>query len=128
MMAGRLGASYIFPVAAATPAFCLESLMAADRIDADFVRATFAGLADPETGRSAAQMGQLGEIVVDGRRVDVTLGLTTWAKPLWDETRRDAEHLLRSKLPPDAEINIRLVEHVRRPEKIGQLGLEVKSV
>lgn len=75
-----------------------------------------------------AQMGQIGEIAIDGRRVDVTLGLTTWAKPLWFETAREAEQLLHSKLPADADVNVRLVEHVRRPEKIGQLGLEAKSV
>src|SRR5262245_37460575 len=104
-----------------------ESAMPADRIDRDAVLAALADLADPETGRSAAKMGQIGEIAVDGRRVDVTLRLTTWAKPLWEDTRREAEQLLRGKLP-DADIHIRLVEHARPPEKIGQLGLEAKSV
>jgi ATP-binding protein involved in chromosome partitioning len=102
--------------------------MEISRIERDVVLAALADLADPETGRSAAQMGQIGEIVIDGRRVDVTLGLTTWAKPLWDDTQRQAEHLLRSKLPADADIHVRVVEHARRPEKIGQLGLEAKSV
>ncbi len=73
-------------------------------------------------------MGQIGEIVVDGRRIDVTLGLTTWASPLWEDTRREAEQLLKNKLPRDAEVHVRLVEHERPPEKIGQLGLEAKSV
>jgi ATP-binding protein involved in chromosome partitioning len=102
--------------------------MGFDRIDRDIVLAALADLADPETGRSAAQMGQIGEIAIEGRRVDVTLGLTSWAKPLWEDTQRDTEKLLRSKLPADADIHLRLVEHARRPEKIGQLGLEAKSV
>jgi ATP-binding protein involved in chromosome partitioning len=102
--------------------------MGFDRIDRDLAMSALADLADPETGRSAGQMGQIGEIVVDGRRVDVTLGLTTWAKPLWEDTRQEAEQLLRSTLPADADIHVRLVEHARPPEKIGQLGLEAKSV
>src|SRR5262245_18672871 len=102
--------------------------MAAARIDRDLVLSALSDLADPETGRGTVQLGQIGEIAVDGRRVEVTLGLTSWARPLWEETRREAEQLLRSKLPADAEVQIRLVEHQRRAEKIGQLGLEAKSV
>jgi ATP-binding protein involved in chromosome partitioning len=102
--------------------------MSADRLDRDTVLAALADLADPESGRKAVQMDQIGEITIDGRRVDVSLGLTAWAGPLWEETRGEAEQLLRNKLPADAAISVRIVEHVRRPEKIGQLGLEVKSV
>jgi ATP-binding protein involved in chromosome partitioning len=102
--------------------------MASESLNRENVLAALAELADPETGRKAVQMDQIGEIHVDGRRVDVTLGLTSWSGPLWDETRREAEALLRGNLPSDAQVNVRIVEHVRPPEKIGQLGLSVKSV
>jgi ATP-binding protein involved in chromosome partitioning len=102
--------------------------MAANQINRDTVLAALADLADPETGRAAVQMGQIGDISIDGSRVEVTLGLTTWAKPLWEETRREAEQLLKNSLSADTDVHVRLVEHERRPEKIGQLGLEAKSV
>jgi ATP-binding protein involved in chromosome partitioning len=102
--------------------------MTIERIDRDAVLAALSELADPETGRSAVQLGQVGEISIVGRQVDVTLGLTTWAKPVWEDTRQEAEQLLRAKLPADVDAHVRLIEHARRPEKIGQLGLETKSV
>ena len=75
-----------------------------------------------------ARMEQIRQIALDGRRVTVTLGLTSWAGLLWDETRAEAERLLREKLPPDAEVCVEIVEHVRPPEPIGEIGLSAKSV
>jgi ATP-binding protein involved in chromosome partitioning len=97
-------------------------------IDRESVVAALADLVDPETGRSAAQLGQIGNIQIEGHRIDVVLGLTKWAAPIWEETRREAEGVLRGKLPPGADVHVHIVEHHRRPEKIGQLGLEAKSV
>ncbi len=102
--------------------------MPAGEINRECIEAALAGLLDPESGRSVVEMEQLRNVEVDGHRVNVTLGLTTWAAPLWDETRREAERLLREKLPPRAEVNVRLVEQARPPEKIGQIGLAAKSV
>src|SRR5688500_5582108 len=92
------------------------------------VLAALDNLRDPETGRSVVAMEQLHEINVDGNRVEVTLGLTSWASLLWEETRSEAEKLLRSKLPPGTETHVRIVEHDRPPEKIGEIGLAAKSV
>jgi ATP-binding protein involved in chromosome partitioning len=97
-------------------------------LDRQSVETALADLLDPESGRSALRMDQVHEIAIDGQRVDVTLGLTSWSAPLWDETRSEAEELLRSKLPAGAEGRVRLVEHIRLPEKIGEIGLTAKSV
>lgn len=102
--------------------------MATNSISRESVEAAFADFRDPETGRSVVQMGQVGDIAVDGRRVAVSLGLTTWAGVLREEFQNEAETLLRSKLPADAEITVHLVEHQRPPEKIGQIGVAAKSV
>jgi ATP-binding protein involved in chromosome partitioning len=101
--------------------------MADAPITREFVETALADLADPETGRSLAAMDQIHNIDVDGRRVSVTLGLTTWSSLLWEETRQDAERLLRDKLPT-ADIRVEIVEHVRPPERIGEIGLTAKSV
>ena len=54
---------------------------------------------DPETGRSLARMEQIRQVSIDGRGVEVTLGLTTWSSLLWEETKAEAERLLRDNLP-----------------------------
>jgi ATP-binding protein involved in chromosome partitioning len=87
-----------------------------------------AEMLDPETGRSLARMDQIRHITVDGRGVEVALGLTTWSSLLWEETRAEAERLLREKLPARTNVNVRVVEFVRPPERIGEIGLTAKSV
>jgi ATP-binding protein involved in chromosome partitioning len=97
-------------------------------ISRDMVLEALTGFPDPETGRDVARMEQVGEISNDGRRVDIALGLTSWSSLLWEETRREAEQLVRSKLPAGTEVRVRIVEHSRPPEKIGEIGLTAKSV
>ena len=97
-------------------------------IDRQSVEKALAELPDPESGRSLVRMEQVREIAIDGQRIDVTLGLTSWAGPLWEEVRASAEDLLRAALPPQTDIHVRVVEHVRPPEKIGEIGLAAKSV
>jgi ATP-binding protein involved in chromosome partitioning len=97
-------------------------------LNRESVDAALAGLTDPETGRSMAQMEQIYDVALHPKRVDVRLGLTNWARPLWEDVRKDAESLLRAALPKDTEIHVRVVEHQRPPEKIGQIGLAAKSV
>jgi ATP-binding protein involved in chromosome partitioning len=96
-------------------------------IPRETVLSALSDLADPETGRSVV-LEQVGEIGIAAGRVEVSLGLTSWASLLWDDTRREAEKLLRSKLPPGTDVQVRIVEHVRPPEKIGEIGLAAKSV
>jgi ATP-binding protein involved in chromosome partitioning len=102
--------------------------MASNQITRETVLEALSDLADPETGRSVVRMEQLGDISIDNGRVDVTLGLTTWASLLWEETRAEAEQLLRRKLPHGIDVHVRIVEHARPPEKIGEIGLTAKSV
>jgi ATP-binding protein involved in chromosome partitioning len=92
------------------------------------VLSALAELADPETGRSVVHMEQVGDVAAEGNRVDVALGLTTWSSLLWEETCQEAANLLRAKLPPGTEVRVRSVEHVRPPERIGEIGLTAKSV
>jgi ATP-binding protein involved in chromosome partitioning len=97
-------------------------------ITRESVLSALSDLADPETGRSAVRMEQVGAIAIDGNRVDVELGLTTWSSLLWEDARKEAENLLRTKLQPGTEPHVRIVEHARPPEPIGEIGLTAKSV
>ncbi len=83
---------------------------------------------DPETGRSLQQMGQVRDIVNDGNGLKVTIGLTSYSAPLWEETRERLAEQLRAKLGSGTEVAVEIVEHVRPAEPIGEIGLTVKSV
>jgi ATP-binding protein involved in chromosome partitioning len=81
---------------------------------------------DPETGRSITQLGQLHALKVEGDRLNITLGLTTWSAPLWEETRAELASLLSPRFP-SLKTNIELAVHDRKPEKLGDVGLAAKT-
>lgn len=97
-------------------------------IDRKLVDAALTELADPETGRTVVQMDQVHDVELDDGRVSVTLGLTTWAAPLWEETRGECLRVLGEKLPSGTQVHVQVVEHHRPAEKIGQIGVTAKSV
>ena len=91
------------------------------------VRNALAGFQDPETGRSAVQLEQIHQVQLRDGKLSVTLGLTTWAAPLWNEIRDDLSTLLTSRFPGQA-VEVHVEEHRRPAEPSGQLGLTAKSV
>jgi ATP-binding protein involved in chromosome partitioning len=92
------------------------------------VQAALADFKDPETGRSASQLGQIRDVKLAGDTLSLTLALTTWAAPLWQETKAELEHQLASRFPALRAVNVDLAVHERRPEKLGEIGLAAKSV
>jgi ATP-binding protein involved in chromosome partitioning len=97
-------------------------------LDRQAVEQALAELLDPETGRSVVRMEQLKHVAIDGNHVEVTLGLTSWAAPIWDEIRDAAQKQLQERLPTGTQVAVKIVEHHRPPEKIGEIGLAAKSV
>jgi ATP-binding protein involved in chromosome partitioning len=83
---------------------------------------------DPESGRSVVRMGQVHDVRVDGDRATVRLGLTTYAAPLWSEIQAQAVEHLRARLPSLAEILVTVEPHSRPAERMGEVGLQAKSV
>ncbi len=83
---------------------------------------------DPETGRSVTQMDQVRDVSVSGDSISLTLQLTTHSAPLWQETKAEAEQILRVKLPAIKEVQINLETLHRPPQKLGTIGLAAKSV
>src|SRR5262249_26114045 len=64
----------------------------------------------------------------DCDQVSLTLALTTYVAPLWEETRAELETVLRARVPQLSQTTINLATHERPPEKLGQIGLTAKSV
>ncbi|MEN6452329.1 MAG: Mrp/NBP35 family ATP-binding protein [Thermoguttaceae bacterium] len=91
------------------------------------VRAALNEFKDPETGRSVVQLEQIHGLKLDDRGLRVTLGLTTWSAPLWNETRDELLAHLRTRFP-GLPIDVELTSHDRRPEKVGEIGLTAKTV
>lgn len=83
---------------------------------------------DPETGRSLTHMQQVVDVSIEGNDLQVTIGLTTYSAPLWHETRERLEDRLREQLPGNPQITVKIVEHERPAEPIGNIGLTAKSV
>lgn len=102
--------------------------MSSVRFNRNQVLEILSELSDPETGRDLVQMDQVRQVEVSGEEVWVTLGLTTWAMPIWDSFRQECEELLSARLPGVKKVTVDVIEHERPAEKIGQIGLTVKSV
>jgi len=96
--------------------------------DQQSVALALAAVADPETGRPLATMDQLCSIAVTADSISVIVALTSHSAILWGSTRSRLEELLRTRFPQVPNISVVIVEHLRPPSKIGQIGLEAKSV
>jgi len=91
------------------------------------IRTALAEFQDPETGRSITQLEQIHDLQLEGQRLTVTLGLTTWSAPLWEQTQAELVEHLRSRFP-DLDVTVKLAVHQRKPEKRGEIGLAAKTV
>ncbi len=101
--------------------------MADGQIDTKAVETALAEFKDPETGRDIIQLEQVHDLKLDGDRLSVTLGLTTWSAPLYDLTVAALSDHLRARFPT-LTVAVDRAVHERAAEKIGQVGLTAKSV
>jgi ATP-binding protein involved in chromosome partitioning len=101
--------------------------MPASPTAADVLR-ILAEFRDPETGRAVTEMDQVRDVRIDGSTASLTLALTTFAAPLWEECRAECVALLRQRLPELTDVKINLAVHDRPAEKIGEIGLAAKAV
>jgi len=102
--------------------------MADGQIDATSVETALTEFKDPETGRSAFSNGQFRDIRVTDNHLSLTLALTTWATPIWDDIQGKLEQTLRTKLPQLASLSIQRDNLDRPAQPIGEIGLTAKSV
>src|SRR6185295_5393912 len=99
-----------------------------DRVDRAAVDAALAEFQDPETGRDVVRMDQVPDVKLADGALSLTLALTTHSAPLWKETQESLVQLLRKRFPQLSQVAVNLAVHRRPPEKLGQIGLTVKSV
>jgi ATP-binding protein involved in chromosome partitioning len=96
--------------------------------DRKAVEAALAEFPDPETGRNIWQLEQVHNLALSGHRIALSLGLTSFAAPVWQETCAALEAHLRRRFPDVSEVAIERVDHHRPPDRLGQIGLTAKSV
>jgi ATP-binding protein involved in chromosome partitioning len=102
--------------------------MTEGKLTQEAVQQALSEFKDPESGRSVTRMQQVHGLTVEGNRVAVTLGLTTYSAALWQQTETDLANHLRAKLPAETEVEITREIHDRPAEKMGEIGLAAKSV
>ena len=103
--------------------------MADATIQAEQVEQALTDFNDPESGRSVVTMEQVSGIAVsDTGAISMELALTPWAGAIQQAVRSDCIEHLRQRLPQASEIDVTLKTVNRPAERIGQLGLAVKSV
>jgi ATP-binding protein involved in chromosome partitioning len=91
------------------------------------IRGALAEFQDPETGRPITKLNQVHALRLDGKRLSVTLGLTSWAAPIWEPTRKELIEQLKNKFPT-LDMHVEVEVHDRRPEPQGEIGLTAKTV
>ena len=92
------------------------------------VTSVLAAIADPETGRPLTDTGQVVSTEVGAGRIAVVIGLTSQSAILHAATRARIEEMLRARFPTVANVEVTITPHERAPMKLGQIGLEAKSV
>ncbi|MEN1681616.1 MAG: Mrp/NBP35 family ATP-binding protein [Planctomycetota bacterium] len=97
-------------------------------LDESAVRDALSDFSDPETGRGVAKLDQVKSVSVEGGAVKVSLGLTSWASPLHEETAQRCQSRIKAKLPGADSVEVSVVSHERAPDKLGQIGQTIKSV
>lgn len=101
--------------------------MADMQLDQRAVTAALNDFLDPETGRSVVETNQVRDVRVDGRSLRLTLALSTHSAILKDEVRSRLASQLEQRLGvTNATVELTVLD--RPAEKIGQIGLAVKSV
>lgn len=102
--------------------------MSSGQVDQAAVEAAIADFPDPETGRKALQMEQIQDIQIAGDRLSVTLALTTWAAPIWEDVVTDLRERLQARLPTLSEVVVNRTVLDRAPKPLGEIKLTAKSV
>lgn len=92
------------------------------------IEQALADFPDPETGRPALKMKQIRDIQVDGNQVALTFAITTHSAPLWQDIAERVEERLRVRFPSLESVKVERAVHDRPPQKLGEIGLSVKSV
>jgi ATP-binding protein involved in chromosome partitioning len=96
--------------------------------DTAAVTALVAEFADPETGRGLGPMGQIRSVAAGPDGIAVTIALASHSALLWQATRARLEERLRTAFPSAGPVVVTVQTHERAPGKLGQVGLEAKSV
>ncbi|MFO0898417.1 MAG: Mrp/NBP35 family ATP-binding protein [Pirellulales bacterium] len=102
--------------------------MADSSVSQAAVEAAIREFPDPETGRALGPLEQVRSVRLDGSKLHVAIGLTSWASLVWQETQERLADRLRAQFPQLTDLVIDVVEHKRPPQKLGEIGLTAKSV
>lgn len=87
-----------------------------------------ADLKDPETGRAIGKTKQIYDIKCDDNKIEVQLGLPSFALPLKQDFIAEATSRLKSQFPSTTDIVVTTANHDRPAQPKGTVGLTAKAV
>lgn len=102
--------------------------MADGPIQLDDVQSVLKDFRDPESGRSIHDFEQVKNLQLDADRLSLTLELTSWAAPIWQDVCDALSEKLQAAVPGLRSVQIDRRIHCRAPQKLGEIGLTAKSV
>ncbi len=92
------------------------------------VRASVAGVSDPELGRTLGELKMLQAVDVDGDNVRVTIDLPMHAYPSEDQLCAAVMSAVNNAASDVGEVTVNFEHRVRGQESGGDLGLRVKNI
>ena len=90
------------------------------------VQQTLATIQDPESGRPLKN--QIHAISADTGTIAVEVGLTSFAAPIRDSFKAKVTEALEKAFPDIKSIDVKLTNHDRPAQPIGQVGITAKAV
>ena len=92
------------------------------------IREALSVIKDPETGRSITKTNQVLGVSATEAGAQITVGLTTFAAPLWEEMGKRIEDHLKAAIEGLNKVSVKIEEFDRPPQPLGEIGLRAKSV
>lgn len=93
----------------------------------DSIQTALADIPDPESGRPIGKTKQIHRIERQGDAVSVSIGLTTFCRPLQPDFELEVKRVLANQFAEE-RIDVQIVDHHRPPMPLGTIGLMSKAV
>lgn len=98
-------------------------------VSKDLILNALRNVQDPDLRKDIVTLGMVEDIVIEGKRINFKLVLTTPACPMKGKMKNDCIEAIHSVVDPDAEVNVELISRTTSRRKAGENMLkDVKNI